>query len=87
MIQKAPFGNTGHQSTRTIFGGAALWRKEYVDGERVLDLLLAYGINHIDTAASYGDSELVIGEWMGRHRRDRTWAQCAGDAPEEPRTL
>jgi predicted aldo/keto reductase-like oxidoreductase len=38
------------------------------DADRTLDLLLEYGVNHIDTAASYGDSELRIGPWMDRYR-------------------
>ena len=33
-------------------------------------MLLRYGVNHIDTAARYGDSELRIGPWMARHRKD-----------------
>lgn len=36
----------------------------------MLDLLLEHGVNHIDTAPSYGDSELRIGPWMDRHRGD-----------------
>ena len=36
--------------------------------DRALDVLLQYGVNHIDTAASYGDAELRIGPWMRRHR-------------------
>ncbi len=38
--------------------------------DRVLDLLLAHGVNHIDVAASYGDAELRVGPWMDRHRGD-----------------
>jgi aryl-alcohol dehydrogenase-like predicted oxidoreductase len=70
MIQKQPFGRTGHVSTRVIFGGAALGQVSQDRADRVLDLLLRYGINHIDTAASYGDSELRIGPWMKTHRDD-----------------
>jgi hypothetical protein len=34
-------------------------------------VLLRYGVNHIDTAARYGDSELRVGAWMDRgHRKD-----------------
>jgi aryl-alcohol dehydrogenase-like predicted oxidoreductase len=68
MIGTTAFGRTGHHSTRVIFGAAALgfMRQDKADG--VLDLLLEHGINHIDTAASYGDSELRIGPWMRRHR-------------------
>ncbi|MCA9914697.1 MAG: aldo/keto reductase, partial [Anaerolineae bacterium] len=41
------------------------------EADQTLDLLLKYGINHIDTAASYGDSEERIGPWMQRGLRDQ----------------
>jgi aryl-alcohol dehydrogenase-like predicted oxidoreductase len=68
MIPTLPFGRTGHVSTRVIFGAAALGEVSQADADRTLDLILEYGINHIDTAASYGDSELRIGPWMAEHR-------------------
>jgi len=74
MIPTQPFGRTGHDSTRIIFGAAALWGASEPagpsgeDGERALDLLLKNGINHIDTAASYGRSERRVGAWMPKHR-------------------
>lgn len=70
MIAKQQFGRTDHLSTRTIFGAAALSRVSQVEADRTLEVLFKYGINHIDTAASYGDSELRIGPWMARHRQD-----------------
>src|SRR5438445_6306405 len=70
MIERRPFGRTGHLSTVSPFGGAALARASQADADRTLDLLLRYGVNHIDTAARYGDSELRIGPWMARHRKD-----------------
>ncbi len=70
MIEKRPFGRTGHQSTVTLFGAAALARASQADADRALDLLLRYGVNHIDTAEGYGDSELRIGPWMAQHRKD-----------------
>ncbi len=70
MIEKRPFGRTGHMSTATIFGGAALIRATQKDAERALEILLKYGVNHIDTAPRYGDSEILIGPWMARHRKD-----------------
>lgn len=68
MIEKIPFGRTGHLSTRTIFGAAAFGAVTQAVADQTLELLLEYGINHIDTAASYGDSELRIGPWMKQHR-------------------
>ena len=70
MIERMPFGRTGHESSQALFGGAAFFEGTASDADRVLDLLLEYGINHIDTAADYGVSEKLIGGWMGRHRGD-----------------
>lgn len=70
MIEKQLFGRTGHVSTRTLFGAAALGRVSQLDADRTLEVLLEYGVNHIDTAASYGEAELRIGPWMAKHRQD-----------------
>jgi aryl-alcohol dehydrogenase-like predicted oxidoreductase len=67
VIATAPFGSSGHESTRTIFGAAALGEVSHADAERALELLLEHGVNHIDTAASYGDSELRLASWLRRH--------------------
>ena len=69
MIDKIPFGKTGHQSTRIIFGAASLGGMKQDKADQVLELLLEFGINHIDTAAAYGESELRIGPWMREHRK------------------
>jgi aryl-alcohol dehydrogenase-like predicted oxidoreductase len=66
VIATAPFGRTGHDSTRTLFGAAALAAVSHADAERAFELLLEHGVNHIDTAASYGDSELRIASWLKR---------------------
>jgi aryl-alcohol dehydrogenase-like predicted oxidoreductase len=70
MIPRRPFGRTGHLSSATLFGAAALARVGQAEADRALDLLLRHGVNHIDTASRYGDSELRIRPWMARHRKD-----------------
>lgn len=70
MIPKKQFGRTGHESSRTIFGSAALSSVTQDEADQMLELLLSYGVNHIDTAAGYGDSELHIGPWMKNHRHN-----------------
>src|SRR6266542_3276161 len=67
MIERAPFGATGHDSSRVIFGAAALGSVSLNDSERALELMLEHGVNHIDVAASYGDAELRIATWLRRH--------------------
>lgn len=68
MLQRRAFGRTGHQSSEVIFGAAGLGTASQDFADRILDVLLEVGINHIDTAASYGDAELRIGPWMQNHR-------------------
>jgi aryl-alcohol dehydrogenase-like predicted oxidoreductase len=68
MIASAPFGLTGHNSTRVIFGGWALTEASQPEADSALELLLEHGVNHIDTAPMYGNAEARIGPWMERHR-------------------
>src|ERR1700685_390500 len=68
MSDRAPFGRTGHESSRVIFGAAALGSMRQESADQILATLLEFGVNHIDTAASYGDSELRIAPWMAEHR-------------------
>src|SRR5215831_18089391 len=69
-IEKIAFGRTGHQSTRLLFGAAALGSVDQATADHTLDLLLRHGINHIDVARSYGDAELRIAPWL-KQGRDR----------------
>jgi aryl-alcohol dehydrogenase-like predicted oxidoreductase len=79
MIRTAPFGKTGHDSTRTIFGAAALGTVTQAEADETLELLLEHGVNHIDTAASYGDSELRVAPWLRSHRDDFFLATKTGE--------
>jgi aryl-alcohol dehydrogenase-like predicted oxidoreductase len=67
MIERAPFGATGHDSTRAVFGAAALGRVSKSEADRTLETLLEHGVNHLDVAASYGDAELRIATWLQRN--------------------
>lgn len=79
MISTQPFGRTGHESTLTIFGAAAFSSVTQADADRTMELLLQHGVNHIDTAASYGDSELRLGPWMETHRQNFFLATKTGE--------
>lgn len=72
MIPTHQFGRTGHESTRIIFGAAALANVSQDDADRTIALLEEHGINHFDTAASYGDAELRLGPWL-EHNRDKVF--------------
>ena len=87
-IATQPFGSTGHMSTRTLFGGASLSHVTQEEADRTLEMLLQYGVNHIDVAASYGDAELRIAPWLVKYRSQffvatKTDARTAQEAKEE----
>jgi aryl-alcohol dehydrogenase-like predicted oxidoreductase len=67
MIERAEFGRTGHHSSRVIFGAAALGRMRQERADEVLEVLLEFGVNHLDVAASYGDAELRLAPWLAAH--------------------
>ncbi|MCL2394124.1 MAG: aldo/keto reductase [Acidimicrobiaceae bacterium] len=79
MIETREFGRTGHQSSRVLFGAAGIGRASQDEADAVLQILLEFGVNHIDTAAAYGDSELRIAPWMVQHRADFFLATKTGD--------
>jgi aryl-alcohol dehydrogenase-like predicted oxidoreductase len=79
MIPVQPFGRTGHQSTRLLFGAAALGNVSQDEADQTMDLIREHGINHIDTAASYGDAELRLGPWMKSHREEFFLATKTGE--------
>jgi aryl-alcohol dehydrogenase-like predicted oxidoreductase len=83
MISLLPFGRTGHQSTRIIFGAAALSSVTQEDADSTLELIGRHAINHIDTAASYGDSELRLAPWLDRHRDEVFLASKTGERTRE----
>jgi aryl-alcohol dehydrogenase-like predicted oxidoreductase len=83
MIERIPFGKTGHASSRIIFGAAAVATMRQDKADRILELLFEHGINHIDTAAAYGDSELRVGAWMKQHRDRFFLATKTGDRTAE----
>jgi aryl-alcohol dehydrogenase-like predicted oxidoreductase len=68
MIPVAPFGSTGHRSTRVIFGAAALGAMSQDRADATLAAVHDWRINHIDTAANYGESEVRLAPWLREHR-------------------
>jgi aryl-alcohol dehydrogenase-like predicted oxidoreductase len=66
-------------SSVLIYGGAALADVSTEAADRSIQLALDAGINHFDTAAAYGDSELHLGRWMSRIRDRIFLATKTGD--------
>jgi aryl-alcohol dehydrogenase-like predicted oxidoreductase len=72
-------GRLEHRSTVLIYGGAALSDVTEDVADDSIRLALDAGINHFDTAAAYGDSELHLGRWMPTIRDRIFLATKTGD--------
>ena len=79
MIEKIPFGSTGHKSSRILFGAAALGGMKQTKADSVIEMVRSYGINHFDVAASYGDAELRLADYLQDHRSEVFLATKTGD--------
>lgn len=74
-----PFGPTGHDSSRIIFGAAALGGMRQERADATIEQVRAAGVNHFDTAASYGASEDRLHDFLQDHRNDVFLATKTGD--------
>ena len=78
-MEQRRLGRIGHMSSVLIYGGAALGDVSQEVADTSIQQALDAGINHFDTAAGYGDSELRLGEWMPRIRDWIFLASKTGD--------
>jgi aryl-alcohol dehydrogenase-like predicted oxidoreductase len=79
VIELVAFGRTGHRSSRVIFGAAALSQVSQERADATLSVLREFGVNHLDTAAAYGDSELRLAPWLSGHRDEFFVATKTGE--------
>jgi aryl-alcohol dehydrogenase-like predicted oxidoreductase len=87
-LPRLEFGRSGHVSTRIVFGGAALGSVSQDVADRAFEVLLEHDVNHLDTAASYGEAEVRMGPWMARYRdrfflATKTGKRTADEARDE----
>ncbi|WP_342570258.1 aldo/keto reductase [Paenibacillus sp. FSL R5-0749] len=64
------YGNTGMKVSTLGFGGSEIRDSSRSDVEKLLNSALDAGLNVIDTAECYGDSEELIGEVLSHRRGD-----------------
>lgn len=55
-------------STVAILGGAAFGEVDQATTDKAMEVVLEYGVNHIDIAPSYGHAEDRLAPWMKTHR-------------------
>ena len=78
-MEKRKLGSTGFEVAPLAFGGNVFgWTADEPTSFALLDRFVAAGFNLVDTADSYsrwvsghqgGESETIIGRWIGRRRR------------------
>ena len=74
-MERRRLGRTGQMSSVLTLGGAAFWRVPQAEADRVIELALEHGVNHIDVAPTYGEAELRLKKWMEEHR-DEFFLAC-----------
>jgi aryl-alcohol dehydrogenase-like predicted oxidoreductase len=82
-MEHRALGNLGFDTSVLIYGSASLGDVDQDTADRSIQEALDAGINHFDTAASYGEAELRLGPWMPRIRDDIFLATKTGDQDAE----
>ena len=72
-------GRLGRENGVLIFGGAALGEVTEEAADVAIRRALDAGVDHFDTAADYGDSELHYGRWMPEIREEIFLSTKTGD--------
>lgn len=69
-MEKMILGRTGLEISRSGFGALPIQRVSFEEAARLLNRALDVGINYIDTARAYSDSEAKIGAGVGNRRNE-----------------
>ena len=68
-------GRTGNMSSVLAFGGYTFNDIPQSEADKMMEIVLERGINHIDVAPSYGTAEERLGSWVREHR-DKFFLAC-----------
>jgi aryl-alcohol dehydrogenase-like predicted oxidoreductase len=74
-METRPLGETGQENTVMTFGAIALDYLEQEGADQMVELVLDYGVNHVDVAPTYGDAEYKLGPKL-RQYRDEIFLSC-----------
>lgn len=82
-LERRPFGKTDMKVAVLGFGGAEIGyeRTEQKDVEKLLNGAIDGGMNVVDTAECYVESEIAIGKAIGKRRKDYHLFTKCGHAP------
>lgn len=82
-MEKRRLGRLGYMSSPVMFGAASLGNVAQKEADSSIQYALDHGVNHFDTAASYGDAELRMGPWMPKVRDQIFLATKTGERTKE----
>jgi aryl-alcohol dehydrogenase-like predicted oxidoreductase len=82
-MEKRRLGRLGHETSVLVYGAAALGEVTQEVADASLEQALAAGINHLDTAASYGRAEERMGPTVQRVRDQVFLATKSGERRAE----
>ncbi len=74
-MEKRALGNTGHESSIVTFGSISLSYISQKKADELIELALSHGVNHFDTAPSYGNAELKLKPMLEEYR-DEIFLAC-----------
>ncbi|WP_274362935.1 aldo/keto reductase [Paenibacillus thermotolerans] len=80
---KRKVGRLNHESSVVMFGAASLGNVTQEEADASITFALEHGVNHFDTAASYGDAELRMGPIISKVRGDIFLATKTGERSKE----
>ncbi|WP_261807947.1 aldo/keto reductase [Paenibacillus sp. N3.4] len=88
MMLKRTIGRLNYESSVVMFGAASLGNVTQEEADASISFALQHGVNHFDTAASYGDAELRMGPTISQIRNDiflatKTGQRTKKEAKEE----
>lgn len=76
-------GRLEYMSSAVMFGGASLGDVTQEEANQSIQFAVEHGVNHFDTAADYGDSEILLGPWMPKIRNQIFLATKTGQRTKE----
>ena len=85
---KRTIGRLNYESSVVMFGAASLGNVSQAEADASISFALQHGVNHFDTAASYGDAEVRMGPLISQIRKDiflatKTGQRTKKEAKEE----
>ncbi|MCY9692151.1 aldo/keto reductase [Paenibacillus alginolyticus] len=85
---KRTIGRLNYESSVVMFGAASLGNVTQEEADASISFALQHGVNHFDTAASYGDAEVRMGPTISQIRKDiflatKTGQRTKKEAKEE----